>query len=67
MVTCGHPSRMWPLQWGRDQVIAEWRLAATRVVPLPILQWGREQVIAEWGHFDLNETSIRALNGAAIR
>ena len=37
------------LQWGRDQLIAEFKKAAwTKLVKL-WLQWGRDQLIAELG------------------
>jgi len=42
---------VWELQWGRDQLIAEFhcrRLAVSGVVEL---QWGRDQLIAELAFF----------------
>jgi len=50
------------LQWGRDQLVAEMRLAKPVVVDLAQLQWGRDQLVAEmikslapfaWGAFRL--------------
>ena len=35
------------LQWGRDQLIAEMRLAYRCAVDSQLLQWGRDQLIAE--------------------
>ena len=36
-----------PLQWGRDQVIAEMEYRELAPLPIAALQWGRDQVIAE--------------------
>src|SRR5579884_2229160 len=36
-----------PLQWGRDQMIAEMLAGVDFVISTNVLQWGRDQMIAE--------------------
>src|ERR1035438_1430987 len=36
------------LQWGRDQLIAEFQVAVEAVYEQTALQWGRDQLIAEF-------------------
>ena len=43
-----------PLQWGRDQLIAETRAHRRRLTRGAMLQWGRDQLIAETGPGCLN-------------
>jgi len=41
--------RIAKLQWGRDQLIAEFSSSSRYSVPSTGLQWGRDQLIAEFG------------------
>ena len=51
------------LQWGRDQLIAEFDGASSRGMRM-LLQWGRDQLIAEL-RTALSHVIVR-FNGAAI-
>ena len=58
---------LWPLQWGRDHVIAElWRVYRPLGGIYP-LQWGRDHVIAEFCSQATDTSSAgSSFNGAAI-
>ncbi len=54
------------LQWGRDQLIAEFRGTVAAEASRAALQWGRDQLIAELGIKAYCAWKIRGFNGAAI-
>ena len=55
------------LQWGRDQLIAEFVAGFTAAVTTNMLQWGRDQLIAEFRpHLDAPQGNPDRFNGAAI-
>ena len=49
------------LQWGRDQLIAEFRQARRYSISGPWLQWGRDQLIAELSHHETNAARRKEL------
>ncbi len=55
-----------PLQWGRDQLIAEMDQWHFRERPTHLLQWGRDQLIAEMLLTQLLSVVMYGFNGAAI-
>ena len=55
-----------PLQWGRDQLIAEVLLTKIGKFPSLLLQWGRDQLIAEVSFFGFLQLRLGSFNGAAI-
>ena len=54
------------LQWGRDQLIAEFYDGATLTLGLLSLQWGRDQLIAEFRAAWKRTKPKPSFNGAAI-
>ena len=54
------------LQWGRDQLIAEFRVPFTTTRRGARLQWGRDQLIAELEREGAGGSRSGGFNGAAI-
>ena len=54
------------LQWGRDQLIAEFRCDLPKGWEYWELQWGRDQLIAEFPRASISPSAPARFNGAAI-
>ena len=54
------------LQWGRDQLIAEFTGSEYEQLKQAELQWGRDQLIAEFAPATVQPAPCESFNGAAI-
>ena len=62
----GNFKRVGGLQWGRDQLIAEFAVLMVDSAFTHPLQWGRDQLIAEISCGNHNSYQCFGFNGAAI-